>query len=144
MTGLQFPAGAMMGFYLFATASKLALQPTQLPIQCVTAALYPEVKWLEREAHHSPPSSDENKNEWSYTSTPQCVFKAWHLNTGTTPLPLANGGTDHSRAERTIPVAVFWVMIPCSNVAAFCHIYPEDGGSMGLRNVGILPHHYTV
>jgi hypothetical protein len=30
-------------------------------------------------ADHSPPSSAEVKNEWSYISTPQYVFMAWCL-----------------------------------------------------------------
>jgi hypothetical protein len=37
------------------------------------------VKRPEREADHSPPSSAEVENAWSYTSTPQYVFKAWCL-----------------------------------------------------------------
>jgi hypothetical protein len=32
-----------------------------------------------READHSPPSSVEIKNAWSYTSSPQRVFMAWCL-----------------------------------------------------------------
>jgi hypothetical protein len=32
-----------------------------------------------REVDHSPPSSAEVKNAWSYTSTPQNVFMAWCL-----------------------------------------------------------------
>jgi hypothetical protein len=32
--------------------------------------LSPRVKWLRREANHSPPSSVKVKNKWSYTSTP--------------------------------------------------------------------------
>jgi hypothetical protein len=32
-----------------------------------------------READHSPPSSAEVKNEWSYTSTPQHSFMTWCL-----------------------------------------------------------------
>jgi hypothetical protein len=32
-----------------------------------------------RESDHSPQSSAEVKNAWSYTSTPQCVFMAWCL-----------------------------------------------------------------
>jgi len=31
------------------------------------------------ETDHSPPPSVEVKNAWSYTSTPQFVFVAWHL-----------------------------------------------------------------
>jgi hypothetical protein len=43
-----------------------------------------------REAYHSPPSSAEVTNAWSYTSTVPYVFMAWCLvtHTGTTlPLP---------------------------------------------------------
>jgi len=61
-------------FFLFATASRPALRPTQLPIQWV-----PKVKLPAREANNSPPSRAEVKNEWNYTSTPQYVFMAWCL-----------------------------------------------------------------
>jgi hypothetical protein len=37
------------------------------------------IKRPEREADHSPPSSAEVKNAWSYTSIPQYVFMAWCL-----------------------------------------------------------------
>jgi hypothetical protein len=37
------------------------------------------VKWPGREADHSPPTSVDVKNAWSYTSTPQYVFMAWCL-----------------------------------------------------------------
>jgi hypothetical protein len=37
------------------------------------------VKRPRREADHSPPSSAEVKNAWSYTSTPPYVFIAWCL-----------------------------------------------------------------
>jgi hypothetical protein len=37
------------------------------------------IKGPGREADHSPPSSAEVKNAWSYTSTPQYVFVAWCL-----------------------------------------------------------------
>jgi hypothetical protein len=42
-------------------------------------ALSPGVKRPRREADHSPPSSAEVKNAWSYTSTPPYVFMAWYL-----------------------------------------------------------------
>ena len=35
------------------------------------------VKRPGREVHHSPPSSAEAKNVWSYTSTPTYTFMAW-------------------------------------------------------------------
>jgi hypothetical protein len=57
MSRVQFPAGAITGFFLFATTSRLALGPTQLPMQGVPGALSLGVKRLGREADNSPPSS---------------------------------------------------------------------------------------
>jgi hypothetical protein len=59
-----------VGIFLFTTASRTALGPTQPPIQWVLGALSLEVKRPGREADHSPPSSAEAKNAWNYTSTP--------------------------------------------------------------------------
>jgi hypothetical protein len=78
-TEVQFPGGAMMGFSLLAAASRLFLGPTQPCIQRLPGAVSPFVKQPGREADHSPPSSAEVKNVWSYTSTPQHVFMAWCL-----------------------------------------------------------------
>jgi hypothetical protein len=55
--------------FLFTTAFRPALGPTQSPIQWVTGALSLGVKLPRREADHSPPSSAEVRNAWSYTST---------------------------------------------------------------------------
>jgi hypothetical protein len=41
----------------------------------VPGVLPPELKWLGHEADHLPPASAENKNEWSYTSTPLTCFQ---------------------------------------------------------------------
>jgi hypothetical protein len=57
------------GVFLFTTASRMALEPTQPPIKWVLGTLSLGVKRPEREADHSPPSSFEVRNELSYTST---------------------------------------------------------------------------
>jgi hypothetical protein len=56
---VRFPAG--LGIFLFTTASRTALGPTQPPIQWVPAALSLGVKRPGLEADHSPPSSAEVK-----------------------------------------------------------------------------------
>jgi hypothetical protein len=65
---VRFPEGA--GNFFFTTVSRMALGPTQPPIQWVPGALSLGIKRPGREADHSPPSSAEVKNAWSYTSTP--------------------------------------------------------------------------
>jgi hypothetical protein len=64
---------ARAGNFLFTTASRLALRPTQPPIQWVPGALSVGVK-QSREADHSLPPSSKVKNDWRYTSTPQYAF----------------------------------------------------------------------
>jgi hypothetical protein len=66
---LGFDSRRGLGFFLFSTASRTALGPTQPPIQWVPGALSLGVKRPGRKADHSPPSA-EVKNAWSYTSTP--------------------------------------------------------------------------
>jgi hypothetical protein len=66
--GFDFWKG--LGIFLFITVYRLALGPTQLPIQCVLEAVSLGVKWPGRETDHSSPSSAEVKNAWSYTYTP--------------------------------------------------------------------------
>jgi hypothetical protein len=70
LVGLGFESRQRLGIFLFTTASRLALGPTQPPIQLVPGALSLGVKQPGREADHSPQSSDEVKNVWSYTSAP--------------------------------------------------------------------------
>jgi hypothetical protein len=60
--------------FLFTTASRPALGPTQPPIRWVPGALSLGIKRPGREADHSPPSSTEVKHAWSYTSTPPIRF----------------------------------------------------------------------
>jgi hypothetical protein len=56
--------------------SRLALRPTQPPIQCVSRDLSPGIKRQRREADHSPPTSDEVKRTWINTFAPQYVCMA--------------------------------------------------------------------
>jgi hypothetical protein len=58
---LGFDSRWGLGIFLFTTASRTALGPTQPPIQWVPGALSLEVKRPGREADHSPPSSAEVK-----------------------------------------------------------------------------------
>jgi len=69
---------AELGIFLFSTASRPALGP-KLYIQWVPEALSSGAKRLNHKNDHSPPSSTEVKNAWSYISTPQYVFMAWCL-----------------------------------------------------------------
>jgi hypothetical protein len=75
----KFCTHSVSGIFLFTTASRTALEPTQPPIQQVLGDPSLGVKWPGREVDHSPPSSAEVKNEWSCTSTPPYAFMAWCL-----------------------------------------------------------------
>jgi len=63
-----------LGIFLFTTASRPVLGPTQPPTQWVAETLSPSVKRPGREADHSPPSSADVTKAWSYTSTPSIRF----------------------------------------------------------------------
>jgi hypothetical protein len=56
---VRFPAG--MGIFLFTTASRTALGPTQSPIHWIPGTLSLRLKRPGREADHSPPSNAEVK-----------------------------------------------------------------------------------
>jgi hypothetical protein len=71
---VRFPAG--LGIFLFTTASRTALGPTQPPIQWVPGALSLGVRRPGREADH-PHLVPRSKNEWSYISIPHYAFMAW-------------------------------------------------------------------
>jgi hypothetical protein len=75
---LGFDSQWGLGIFLFIIASRTALGPIQTPIQWVPGALSLGEKRLGCEADHSPPSSAEVKNAWSYTST-QYAFMVWCL-----------------------------------------------------------------
>jgi hypothetical protein len=65
---MGFESRKILGIFLFSTASRLALGPTEPPIQRVPGAISLGIKRPGRESDHSPPSSAEVKNARSYTS----------------------------------------------------------------------------
>jgi hypothetical protein len=71
---VRFPAGAE-NFSLRRVRNGSGAHPVSYPM--CTRCFFPGVKRREREADHSPPSSNEVKNAWSHTSTPPYVFMAW-------------------------------------------------------------------
>jgi hypothetical protein len=62
--------------FLFSTASRQTLWPTQIPIQWVLGAISPGVKQLGYEADHSPPSSAKGKNGGNISTLPHMT--SWH------------------------------------------------------------------
>jgi hypothetical protein len=76
---LWFDSWWGLGIFLFTTVSRTALGPTQPPLQWALGVLSFGVKQPGHDADYSPPTSAKVKNAWSYTSTPQYVFMAWHL-----------------------------------------------------------------
>jgi hypothetical protein len=73
MTGVQNLEGARNFF--IATASRLALVPTQPPVLWLS----PGVKHIGHEADCSHPSGVKVKNAWSYTSALPYIFMVWCL-----------------------------------------------------------------
>jgi hypothetical protein len=73
---LGFDSQQGLGIFLFTTASRMVLGPTQPPIQWVPGALSLGVKQPRHKADHLP-SSAKVKNAWNYTSTPQYTFMTW-------------------------------------------------------------------
>jgi hypothetical protein len=76
-TRVELPAGAEKFSLRHHVKIGSGAHPGSYPLG--TGDSFPGVKWPGREAHHSPPSSAEVKNVWSYTFTPQYVFIAWCL-----------------------------------------------------------------
>jgi hypothetical protein len=74
---VRFPAE--LGIFLFTTASRPALGPTQPPIQWVPGALSLGVKRPGREADQSPVSSAEVRMRGAIPPLPEYVLMAWCL-----------------------------------------------------------------
>jgi hypothetical protein len=70
---VQFPAGAVMGFFLPPCLDWLR-GPTQSPIQWIPGTPFPGVKCLAYEADHRPSSNAEVKNACGYTNTPPILL----------------------------------------------------------------------
>jgi hypothetical protein len=115
---LGFNSWQRHGFLLFSTASGPDLRPTQPHIQWGLGVFSLGLKQLGHEADHSPPSSDEVKNVWSYTSAPQYFFMVWYLTFITHPLNspslahsqvlnFLNGIKMHSIMKQTTFIAFF-------------------------------------
>jgi hypothetical protein len=91
-----FESRQELEIFLFTTAaSRPALGPTQPPIQWVAGILSLGLKRPHRETHHSPPSSAEVKNAWSYTSTPPYTFMVWWSVKAQGPTLLRRDGKKH-------------------------------------------------
>jgi len=67
-----------MRFMSFLNGPDLFLDPPSLLFKGYTMGIFPGIKQNGREAHHSPLSSDEVKNEWSYTASPQICLRGLH------------------------------------------------------------------
>jgi hypothetical protein len=75
---LGFDSWQGLGVFLFNTASRMALRPTQPPIQWVPRALFLGVKWLGREADHSPQSrAGGQRMSGAIPPLPQYAFMVW-------------------------------------------------------------------
>jgi hypothetical protein len=99
---LGFDSRRGLGIFIFTIMSRMALGPTQPPIQWVPGALSLGVKRPGREA--IPP-------------LPQYVFMAWCL-------------VKHRDKAVKTEYVVFWIVVPCSVVVGSMPMFSEDGGSM--------------
>jgi hypothetical protein len=100
---LGFEPWQGLGIFLFTTASRTALGPTQTPIQWIAGALYMGVKWSGYEADRSPPSSAKVKECVElYLLSPVCLHdvvlskKKKSIETTTFTLYLTNFATESS------------------------------------------------
>jgi hypothetical protein len=74
----------------------LALGTTQPPIKIGTGGSFPGVKRPQPKANHSPPSSVEVKNEWSYTAIPAICLQGVYKEKSTFNLLTDDGMKENS------------------------------------------------
>jgi hypothetical protein len=117
---LGFDSRRGLGIFLFITAARTSLGPTQPPIQWVPGALSVGVKRPEREDDQWPPSSAEVKNSWSYT-TLQYVFMAWCL------------GKNRDNFTFTLPVRVNTWLILRVSTRTICRCDRKENGKTKWR-----------
>ena len=66
----MFDSRQRQEIFAFSKISKPALKPTHLPSPWVSGTVSPGVKRPRCKVNHSPPSSAEDRNEWSCTCAP--------------------------------------------------------------------------
>jgi len=76
-TGFEFQLEA--GIFLFITAPRPVVAPTQPPTPWLPGTLSLGAKQPAREADHSPKSIAEVKNAWIYIAVSPNVFMSWCL-----------------------------------------------------------------
>jgi hypothetical protein len=74
---VRFPAGAVNFSLHHRVQNGSGARTASCPVG--NRGSFPGINWSGREADHSPPSSAEVKDAWSYTSTPQYFFMPWCL-----------------------------------------------------------------
>jgi hypothetical protein len=105
------------GIFFFATASRPAVVPTQLSIQRLPVVLSPGVKRSGRETDHSPQSSAEGENTWSYTSIPPSISLPGVV------LNWAHGQLyfyTHVHAFLSLRIFIIWLSIGTGQLVDFC------------------------
>jgi len=79
MTRVQFPGGAEKVFFSPRHCVQIGNMDRLAFYLMVPGALSPERKRMSCEADHSPPSTGDVKDVWSYISTAKYVFILWCL-----------------------------------------------------------------
>jgi hypothetical protein len=79
MTEVRFPVWGGKGYFSLRHRVQTGSGSHPASYLMGTGSFSPALKWPEREADHSPPSSVEVKNVWSRTFIPEYLFMVWCL-----------------------------------------------------------------